>query len=648
MMRADFATLVGPALASALEKKGFTELMPVQAAVLDPALAGRDLRVSSQTGSGKTVAIGLALRELAEGPAPAASGVARPRGLVVVPTRELAKQVDEELAWLFAPLGARVACATGGANIRDERRAFAVGPSIVVGTPGRLLDHLNRGGIDPSQLGAVVLDEADRMLDLGFRDELEAILKHAPPGHRTHLVSATFPREVRALADRVQKDPAIIEGTPLGTANADIDHLIHLVANHDRLAAIVNLLLATPGAQTLVFARTRADVAEITRELSEAGFQVRALSGEMEQRERNQALAAFKKGTLHALVATDVAARGIDVQDIARVVHAEPPTDADSYTHRSGRTGRAGKKGTSSVLVAPAGLMRTSSLLKRTGVRFRIEPIPTAADIRRAADERLFAELSAEDDAEVLDERVLAIAERLAEGETAARTIARLLARTRFAGPEPREVRPLEPPTARTVPFERVRTRSEMNARDRGQPVRDDGPRARSEGPGPRFEAGRSREDAPRDRPDGEPRAQRSTSDGPRAPAGGGWVSFRFSWGKQHGADPRRLLAMACRRGGVQAGDIGAIRVAPMYSVVDVASAVAASFAHAAREHDPRDPRVVIRPEIDRTLEGGIHGAQAYAPERARHAGTAPAGAAPAGAAPSAGGEARPRRKVVR
>ena len=256
-----------------------------------------------------------------------------------------------------------------GANIRDERRAFAAGPAVVVGTPGRLLDHLNRGSIDASGLGAVVLDEADRMLDLGFRDELEAILEHAPPGHRTHLVSATFPRDVLALANRVQKNPAHIEGTPLGTANADIDHLVHLVAQHDRVAAIVNLLLATPGrrrscspARGPTWRRSRASCPR-------PGFDVRALSGEMEQGERNRALAAFKRGTLHALVATDVAARGIDVQDIARVVHAEPPTDADSYTHRSGRTGRAGRKGTSSVMVSPAGLARVSQLLRRAGVQ---------------------------------------------------------------------------------------------------------------------------------------------------------------------------------------------------------------------------------------------------------------------------------------
>lgn len=621
----NFAELVGPALASALEKRGFTALTPVQTAMLAPELAGRDLRVSSQTGSGKTVAIGLAIRTLVEEPAPAGDhGIARPRALVVVPTRELAKQVDEELTWLYAPLHARVASATGGANVRDERRAFAAGPVVIVGTPGRLLDHLNRGSIDASAVEAVVLDEADRMLDLGFREELEAILKHAPPGHATHLVSATFPRDVLALANRVQKDPAQIQGTPLGTANADIDHVIHLVAPHDRVAAIVNLLLSTPGAQTLVFARTRADVAQITGELGEAGFDVRALSGEMEQGERNRALAAFKRGSLHALVATDVAARGIDVQDIARVVHAESPTDPDSYTHRAGRTGRAGRKGTSAVMVSPAGLARVAQLLRRAGVKYRVAPVPTAADIRRANDERLLTELTAAaSENEEENPRLEAIAERLVQAGDVAKTIARLLAKAHVAaGPEPRDVRVLDAPVDRErVPRPRMRE--------------GDGPVHARSHHGPR---------APRER---------------REPQGSdGWVPFRFTWGKEHGADPRRLLAMACRRGGIQAGDIGAIHVGRTHSVVNVAGAVADAFARAASERDPRDPRVSIRreedggpraPQTGATFERSPHPKAAREPRApSKHHGEprehAPRHAAPTGH-PRRGGDAPPKRR---
>ena len=220
MSLADLAPVLGTALTGALEKKGYTELTSVQEAVLAPALANRDLRITSQTGSGKTVAVGFAMRELVLGDCRAQQGVARPRALVVAPTRELARQVEEELSWLYAPLEILVTTTTGGASARDERRALARGPAVIVGTPGRLLDHLTRGSIDTTQLQVVVLDEADRMLDLGFRDDLKAILAYAPAEHRTHLVSATFPREVRALADGVQQNAAHVEGTRLGAANS--------------------------------------------------------------------------------------------------------------------------------------------------------------------------------------------------------------------------------------------------------------------------------------------------------------------------------------------------------------------------------------------------------------------------------------------
>ena len=383
-----------------------------------------------------------------------------------------------------------------------------------------------------------------------------------PSGHRTHLVSATFPRDVLALANRVQKDPAHIEGTPLGTANADIDHLVHLVAQHDRDRRDHQL---APRDARRSDARVRANARRRGADHGRACAKRASTCGRSRARwskaERNRALAAFKRGTLHALVATDVAARGIDVQDIARVIHAEPPTDADSYTHRSGRTGRAGRKGTSSVMVSPAGLARVSQLLRRAGVRFRVEPIPTAADIRRATDERVLAELTGDGETDGAgeagpesDPRFAAIAERLASTGNVARTIARLLAKAHVAaGPQPRDVRPMQ------APLERER------------PMRP----ARHMGDGP---VSRGREPRERER---EPRPPREDQDG-------GWVPFRFTWGKEHGADPRRLLAMACRRGGIHAGDIGAIQVGRTHSVVNVASPVAAGFARAAAEHDPR------------------------------------------------------------
>jgi ATP-dependent RNA helicase DeaD len=591
----DFDEILGPAFAGALKQKGYESLTPVQWAVLDPALAGRDLRITSQTGSGKTVAIGFALRELVEG-SPRRPGVAKPVAIVVAPTRELAKQVEQELAWLFAPLGAHIASATGGAAYGDERRALSKGPAIIVGTPGRLLDHLERKVIDPSDVATIVLDEADRMLDLGFREELEAILGHAPPGHRTLLTSATFPRGVKSLADRIQTNPAHVEGTPLGAANSDIDHVIHLVDPRDRVNAIVNLLLANPDEQTLVFCRTRADVASFAKQLREAGFGVSSISGEMEQPARNRALADFREGKLRALIATDVAARGIDVQDILRVIHADPPNDADTYTHRSGRTGRAGRKGTSSVLVSPSAVSRTTMVLQRARVAFRIEPIPTRDQILEGRSESAFEDLTRDSDDDFAPP-VRALAERLATASDVTRVLARLLSRAHVNGPtEPRAVREITPPE---------------RGRAAALPTRE------------RPAAGEAR----------APGGQRQR---------GNWVPFRVSWGEEQGADARRLLPIVCRRGDIRGNQVGSIRVARRYSVVEIAEEVADAFEAAAQQPDPRDPRIVISRDRGQATNTYRDATAAERPSREetpdpRAARPAPAASGGSGPRPTAG-----------
>ncbi|MCC6215326.1 MAG: DEAD/DEAH box helicase [Polyangiaceae bacterium] len=560
-----------PVIRSALEQRGFAQLTPVQQAVLAPEARGRDLRITSQTGSGKTVAIGFALRALALDGAPAAQGVARPRALVVAPTRELAKQVEAELRWLYAGAGVRLASVTGGASYREELRALAAGPAVVVGTPGRLLDHLRRGSIETAVVGAVVLDEADRMLDMGFREDLDAIVALLPAERHTHLVSATFPRSVQALADRAQRDAVHVEGTELGAANADIDHVIHLVDPSEKLQALHNLLLASPDAQTLVFARTRAGVGEVVGELARAGFRVAALSGELDQAARTRALAAFKRGDVQVLVATDVAARGIDVQDIARVIHMEMPTDPDSYTHRSGRTGRAGRRGTSAVLTAPAALAQALRVLRGADVAHRFEPIPSAESIRAAADERLVAELTSEDAGPPSAEAAALTARLVARG-LAERALARLLSREGASGaPEPREVRVIPPPAPRAKRAGRGESFAE--------PPRARGGRAPR--PGLRHDVAAPRpHEAPRDR------GARGAVD---------WVAFQVAWGAEQGADPRRLLAMLCRRGGVGSDRIGAIHVARRSSVVEVGADVALAFERAVRRGDTRDAGVGIR-----------------------------------------------------
>jgi len=479
---------------------------------------------------------------------------AAPRAIIVVPTRELAAQVQAELSWLYRGLHVKVASVTGGASYRDEHRALARGPAVVVGTPGRLLDHLTRGVIATSEVAAVVLDEADQMLDLGFKDDLDAIFEHLPEQRRTHLVSATFAREVIALADRVQTKPVHVEGTPLGSANADIDHVVHVIEPAQRVDALVNVLLHHPDDQTLVFARTRADVADITRELQAAGFAAGALSGEMDQAARNAALAAFKRGQLRALVATDVAARGIDVQNIARVVQIDAPPNADSYTHRSGRTGRAGRKGTSLLLISRAAVRRTEQLLARARVKFRIEPVPTADTIRAAQDERMLGELSAPVADAISDRVQRQVARIVASGHTEI-ALARLVTQLQRALGEAREIRKVA-----VAPVRDRDTRGSARGREVGSRTG--------------FKDGR-----------GAPRHE---------PAAASWVSFRVTCGRAHGADPRRLVAMLCRRGRINGSDIGAIRVSTTYSDVEVAKDVAGTFAEATQRTDPRNPRVNV------------------------------------------------------
>ena len=579
---------LSPAIAAALTSRGFTALTTVQEAVLDPALAGRDLRISSQTGSGKTVAVGLvlvagleaAVKERAEAAAAAAPGAApgpcRPAALLVAPTRELAAQLQKELSWLFQAIGVRVAAVVGGTSYGGELRSLRTGPLVIVGTPGRLLDHLERGSIDPSSAFSVVLDEADQMLDLGFRDELEAILGKTPTDRRTHLVSATFPREVLSLANRYQRNAADVQGTQRGEANEDITHIAHMVRSGERDAVLVNLLLLNPGERTLVFVRTRADAADIADRLANRGFGARALSGEMEQWERTKTLDAFRNGNISTLVATDVAARGLDVPDVSRVIHADPPNDPEAFTHRSGRTGRAGRKGTSIVLLPPSAREGVGRLFRRARVEATFQPAPTVADVLRAADDRLIAELTAppvEDAKE--DARLRGLADRLLATEDPAKLVTALLARARHTGAcAPETVTPVSLTAQRPQSFER------------GGPARgyDNGPRNYDNGP-------RNYENGPQRGGDRD----RGPSNGPiHAPMHQGFVPFRVTWGERHGADPRRVLALVCRRGGIQGNQVGAIRIGEVESTFEVAVPVAAEFAELVRKPDTRDPRIRI------------------------------------------------------
>lgn len=373
----------------ALDKRGYEVLTPVQQEVSKPELDNSDLLVSAQTGSGKTVGFGIAI---APNLLPDDAGFGRadaPLGLVIAPTRELAMQVKRELHWLYAEAGVVMASCVGGMDMRDERRALERGAHIVVATPGRLRDHIMRGSIDLSQIRAVVLDEADEMLDLGFAEDLEMILDETPDTRRTLLFSATVPKGIAQLAKKYQRDAIRITTLAEKSQHTDIEYQAIKVGKHDGENAIINVLRYHEAPSAIVFANTRATVGRLTTRLSNRGFSVVCLSGELSQSERSHALQAMRDGRARICVATDVAARGIDLPKLDLVIHAELPSNHETLLHRSGRTGRAGRKGTSVLIVPPNNLRKAERILKSAKLNAEWGSAPTADQVLAKDHERI-------------------------------------------------------------------------------------------------------------------------------------------------------------------------------------------------------------------------------------------------------------------
>ncbi|MBU2582007.1 MAG: DEAD/DEAH box helicase [Alphaproteobacteria bacterium] len=386
----DFDGVVA-ALRDALTAREYTALTPVQQAVLAPDLALRDALVSAQTGSGKTVAFGLAIApDLLEG-AERFDRAADPLALIVAPTRELALQIKREFDWLYALTGAEITSCVGGMDMRTERRALGRGAHIVVGTPGRLRDHIERGSFVTTNLKAVILDEADEMLDLGFREDLEFILGATPPERRTMLFSATVPKSIANLARMYQRDAVRISTQGEERQHVDIEYRALTVAPNESENAIHNVLRYYDASNALVFCTTRLTVNHMTARFRNRGFSVVALSGELSQSERTHALQAMRDGRAKVCIATDVAARGIDLPGLELVIHADLPTNAETLLHRSGRTGRAGRKGVSALIV-PRNRRRVAERLLRDAriVAGWAQP-PSVDDILKRDNERLLA-----------------------------------------------------------------------------------------------------------------------------------------------------------------------------------------------------------------------------------------------------------------
>jgi ATP-dependent RNA helicase DeaD len=424
-----------PRLAASFTARGYTDLTPVQAAVLEPALDGRDLLVSARTGSGKTVGFGLLIGQslLATPDEPGS-----PRALVIAPTRDLALQVQRELFTLLQPVGLAVAAVVGGMAYNDQIRAIRKGSAVIVGTPGRLCDLVDKGVLDLSALSVVVLDEADEMLDMGFKEELEALLDASPSERRTLMFSATLPAEALRLAQQYQRLAARV-AVDVAEAHADITWRAVTVRPTEREGALVNLLRLIDAPASVVFVGTREGVVHLHARLVERGFEAVALSGELSQAERTRALKSLRDGRVRVLVATDVAARGLDLPALDLVVHYDLPHDSQVLVHRSGRTGRAGRKGLAVLLCPPMKRRKALQMLQMARIDANWSGPPTAAEVMAADQSRLLAELAPEGEPSPED---LDVARKLLEAHSAEALVANFVRERRAARPSPDVMEP--------------------------------------------------------------------------------------------------------------------------------------------------------------------------------------------------------------
>jgi ATP-dependent RNA helicase DeaD len=507
---------VVPALARAISKRGYETLTPVQEAVLAPHLQAADLIVSAQTGSGKTVAFGLTLAAALLQGRDKFEAAGAPLALIIAPTRELAMQVRRELEWLFAEAGGRIASCVGGMDTRDERRALNQGAHIVVGTPGRLVDHIRRGALEMHGLRAVVLDEADEMLNLGFREELEFILDAAPEERRTLMFSATMPRAIEMLAQKYQRNAQRINTASAQKQHIDIEYRALVTASHESENAIFNVLRYYDAINAIVFCGTRAAVTRLESRFANRGFSVVALSGELSQSARTHALQAMRDHRAQVCIATDVAARGIDLPDLELVIHADLPKNTEALLHRSGRTGRAGRKGTSVLIVPHSARRRTERLLREAQITAKWGDPPSVDEIKKRDDERLLGD-------ELLSEP-------LQGAETG-------IVRALVARHGPEQI---------AAAFVRLYRKGQAAPEDLA--------------PAPAWSEGQER---------GERRAPRGEAGG-NFVSGGAWISL--SVGRNQRAEPRWLIPMLCKAGGINKRELGTIRIQQNETHVEISA----------------------------------------------------------------------------
>ncbi|MEW5828825.1 MAG: DEAD/DEAH box helicase, partial [Chloroflexota bacterium] len=367
---------------------GYETPSPIQAACIPQLLAGRDLLGEAQTGTGKTAAFALPILQNLQ------KDQGHVQALVLAPTRELALQVANAMYEYGQHLGVRVLAVYGGSSYSRQITRLKKGVDVVVGTPGRLLDLIERGVLDLGRVQTIVLDEADEMLSMGFVEDIESILKETPAERQTALFSATLPTPIRRLADKYMREPQSVTIQREQVTVAAIEQRYYLVNDWDKLAALTRLFEVEPITSALIFARTRAGTGELANELTRRGFPAETLNGDLSQELRERVLNRFRQNQVKVLVATDVAARGLDIDDISHVINFDLPEDPEVYVHRIGRTGRAGKTGIAISLVPPREQFRLRKIEQFTRHKLTRASLPTVEDITQFREGQLLEQVS--------------------------------------------------------------------------------------------------------------------------------------------------------------------------------------------------------------------------------------------------------------
>jgi ATP-dependent RNA helicase DeaD len=582
-----FADLgVDARIRTALDEMGFAAPMEVQAAAIGPILAGRDVLVQARTGSGKTAAFAIPLVQAVARP-----GEGGPQVLVLEPTRELALQVAEAFGRIGAPRGVRVAPIYGGAPIGPQRMALAAGVEVVVGTPGRVLDHLGRRWLSLHAVRAVVLDEGDEMLSRGFLEDIERILSKLPAERQTLLFSATVSDDIARLAGRHQRDPVRIDLSGDQIAAQEVRHVFYPIAGTSRPRDLLHVLEQENPDSALIFCNTRDETAVVAEHLRRHGLDAEPISSDLTQRDRERVMARMKEGGLRYLVATDVAARGIDISGLALVVNYSFPESPDGYVHRTGRTGRAGRAGLAISLVGPKEIGSLYYLKLVHKIRPEERRLPTDSErLARREAERLADAVRRIP--ETPDAEFVSLARRVAHGGDAERIVAGLLQSVLSADSAPAAIaRPARrEPAAPAAP----RAAEPVEAAEpTSRPARARASEAPSAGGKEFWEQWADT----RRRDPGEAPDVASAAPGPASSSSdAGMVRLYVNLGRKEGITPPEIVALLCDVAGVDRHDIGRVQIRDTHSYVSIRAEVQAPVVEklAGRSHKGRS--LVVEP----------------------------------------------------